>query len=78
MLVPTTYQEALLDTGCKKAIDGEVAALHYNHTWNLTTLPSGKEAVGYQWVYAMKFFLIDIESFESSLDCQGLYLDFWD
>ena len=31
-----------------------MSTLHKNRTWGLTTRPSGKEAVGYSWVYIVK------------------------
>ena len=56
MLVPSTsYQEALLDLGYKKAIDEEMTILHHNQTWNLTTLPLKKQVTSCHWVYAVKF-----------------------
>ena len=32
----------------------ELDALHKTHTWNMTTLPLGKSAVGCKWVYKIK------------------------
>ena len=32
-------------------MDEEMSGLHKNWNWRFTTLPSGKQAVGYKWVY---------------------------
>jgi hypothetical protein len=36
------------------AIKEELEALRKNKTWELTTLPRGKKAVGCKWVYTVK------------------------
>jgi len=36
-------------------MDEEMSALHKNQTWELTTLPQGKQAVGCRWVYTVKY-----------------------
>uniref|UniRef100_A0A5B7A035 Reverse transcriptase Ty1/copia-type domain-containing protein n=1 Tax=Davidia involucrata TaxID=16924 RepID=A0A5B7A035_DAVIN len=36
-------------------MDEEMSALHKNQTWNLTTLPLGKQIVGCRWVYTDKY-----------------------
>jgi hypothetical protein len=36
-------------------MDKELATLEANHTWVLTTLPSGKHPIGCKWVYIIKF-----------------------
>lgn len=36
-------------------MDEEMSALHKNQTWELTTLPKGKQAVGCRWVYTVKY-----------------------
>jgi len=32
-----------------------VAALEANNTWNLTSLPVGKQPIGCQWVYKIRY-----------------------
>ncbi|RVW79774.1 Retrovirus-related Pol polyprotein from transposon RE1 [Vitis vinifera] len=39
------WQQAMVD---------EMAALHFNGTWDLVVLPSGKSIVGCRWVYTVK------------------------
>ena len=33
----------------------ELDAMHLNHTWSVTSLPSHKHAIGYKWVYKIKY-----------------------
>ena len=35
-------------------MDEEIKAIKKNDTWELTTLPHGKKAIGVKWVYKMK------------------------
>jgi len=43
---PTTLSEALTNKKWKHAMDLEMEALEKNSTWELVTLPKGKEPVG--------------------------------
>jgi hypothetical protein len=52
--IPSSYKQALSSSGWKRAMDEEMSALHKNQTWELTTLPSGKQTVGCCWVYTIK------------------------
>jgi len=36
--VSISYHEALLNPGCKRVKDEEMATLHHNETWDLTIL----------------------------------------
>uniref|UniRef100_A0A2N9HCR8 Reverse transcriptase Ty1/copia-type domain-containing protein n=1 Tax=Fagus sylvatica TaxID=28930 RepID=A0A2N9HCR8_FAGSY len=38
----------------RQAMTDELDALHKTHTWDMTTLPPGKSAVGCKWVYKFK------------------------
>ncbi|RUS73520.1 hypothetical protein EGW08_018705 [Elysia chlorotica] len=57
MNVPKTFDDAM---NCedsekwKKAMDVEMSALRENDTYELTTLPPGKDIVGGKWVFAVK------------------------
>ncbi|KAL1294256.1 hypothetical protein AAHE18_19G129200 [Arachis hypogaea] len=33
----------------------EIQALEVNNTWKLTPLPPGKKALGYKWIYRIKY-----------------------
>jgi hypothetical protein len=48
-------QDALSDSGCKKAMKLKMKALHHNGTRELVPLPSTKKTVGCKWVYTVKF-----------------------
>ena len=55
--VPMTHEQAMTSPDAEKwkmAIDEEIQALEGNSTWNLTTLPPGKRAIGCKWIFAIK------------------------
>jgi hypothetical protein len=43
---PHTYREASTNPLWQQTMADELDALHKTHTWDMTTLPSGKSAVG--------------------------------
>jgi hypothetical protein len=51
---PHTYHEASTNPLWQQAMADELDALHKTHTWDMTTLPPGKSAVGCKWVYKIK------------------------
>ncbi len=56
--VPYTYQDAIASPDSDKwreAMELEMKALKDNETFELTTLPEGRKAVGSRWVYDLKF-----------------------
>lgn len=52
---PTSYKQAIKREVWKKAIGSELEAHELNHTWDITTPPPGKIAIGSKWVYKVKF-----------------------
>ncbi|KAJ8774987.1 hypothetical protein K2173_019991 [Erythroxylum novogranatense] len=54
-IVPRSFQEASQDERWVQAIESELQALENNHTWELTTLPLGKKAIGSKWVFKLKY-----------------------
>ncbi|KAJ8770241.1 hypothetical protein K2173_011777 [Erythroxylum novogranatense] len=36
-------------------MESELQALENNHTWDLTSLPTGKTAIGSRWIYKLKY-----------------------
>uniref|UniRef100_A0A2N9F3P1 Reverse transcriptase Ty1/copia-type domain-containing protein n=1 Tax=Fagus sylvatica TaxID=28930 RepID=A0A2N9F3P1_FAGSY len=51
---PHTYREASTNPLWQQVMANELDALHKTHTWDMTTLPPGKSAVGCKWVYKIK------------------------
>ena len=53
-------------------MDKKIKALEVNNTWTLTPLPLGKSAIGYKWVYRVKY-LSDgtIERYKARLVAKG-------
>jgi hypothetical protein len=52
--IPTDWRAAKRDQKWFAAMKEELDALRKNKTWELTTLPRGKKAVGCKWVYTVK------------------------
>lgn len=51
---PLSYSEAPSDPNWVAAMNDDIKALTDNQTWELTNLPSGKNAIGCKWVYNIK------------------------
>ncbi|KAL0548871.1 hypothetical protein IC582_013348 [Cucumis melo] len=51
---PLNFEEALQNDKWKIAMDEEIKAIKKNNTWELSTLPNGKKAVGVKWVFKIK------------------------
>ncbi|KAL0544873.1 hypothetical protein IC582_020003 [Cucumis melo] len=51
---PLNFEEALKNDKWKIAMDEEIKSIKKNDTWELSTLPNGKKAVGVKWVFKIK------------------------
>ena len=51
---PHTHSKASTNHFWQQTMADELDALHKTHTWDMTTLPPGKSAVGCKWVYKIK------------------------
>lgn len=51
---PKYYNQAKKDPNWISAMKKEIEALEANETWELTSLPEGKKAIGSKWVYKTK------------------------
>lgn len=49
------FKEAAKHSHWKKAMNEELKALESNGTWELTSLPQGKQVIGCKWVYKTKY-----------------------
>lgn len=47
--------QAVKDLNWQKAMKAELEALDLNQTWTVTSLPSGKVAIGCKWIYKIKY-----------------------
>ncbi|GJZ50580.1 retrovirus-related pol polyprotein from transposon TNT 1-94, partial [Tanacetum coccineum] len=51
---PKNFKEAISDPGWCDAMTSELKALEENGTWELTSLPPNKKAIGCHWLYKTK------------------------
>lgn len=69
---PTTFAKAVLDPKWVEAMNKELDALENNHTWDLVTLPPGKQTIGCKWVYKIKFLANgEIDRYKARLVAKG-------
>ena len=52
--VPKSIEEALKDSGWRRAVSDEISALNKNRTWEISELPPGKKLVGSKWLFTIK------------------------
>lgn len=52
---PKSYLEAVRNESWREAMTKEIDALDVNNTWDITSLPPGKKAIGTMWIYTNKF-----------------------
>ena len=52
---PKNFKEAMQLKVWRDSVGKEIVALEDNHTWDITDLPPGKEAIGCLWVFKIKF-----------------------
>ncbi|KAL0308794.1 UNVERIFIED_CONTAM: Retrovirus-related Pol polyprotein from transposon RE2 [Sesamum radiatum] len=69
---PRTFAEANKHPQWRAAMDKELEALENKSTWDLTTLPAGKRAIGSRWVYKVKLHQDgSIERYKARLVAKG-------
>lgn len=69
---PHSYQQAAQRTEWREAMASELKALEESETWEFASLPEGKKAVGYRWVYKIKYKATgEIEKYKVRLVAKG-------
>ena len=58
-------------------MDEEIAAIEWNNTWELTSLPKGHKTIGVKWVYKTKLKKNgDVDKFKARLVAKGYKQEF--
>jgi len=52
---PILFQDAIKEDKWCTVMNAELEALEQNHTWEITSLPPGRKAIGCKWLYKTKF-----------------------
>ena len=52
---PTCYEEAILNPHWIDAMNAAIEALNKNKSWIITVLPAKRKAIGYKWIYKIKY-----------------------
>jgi len=69
---PVYFHTAVQDPKWCHAMNLELQALEHNHTWDITSLPPGKKAIGCRWIYRTKFKSDgSVDKFKARLVAQG-------
>ncbi|CAL9003035.1 unnamed protein product [Prunus brigantina] len=54
IIEPKTFEEAVKDEACQKAMENEIEMIEKNKTWELVDRPTDKPVIGVKWVYKTK------------------------
>ncbi|CAN1170498.1 Retrovirus-related Pol polyprotein from transposon TNT 1-94 [Linum perenne] len=72
VMVPKTIEEAMKSASWKKAVMEELHALEKNETWEVVSLPPGKNTVDCKWLFTVKYKADGkIERFKARLVARG-------
>ncbi|KAL2243469.1 UNVERIFIED_CONTAM: Retrovirus-related Pol polyprotein from transposon RE1 [Sesamum indicum] len=69
---PKSFSDAVQHQEWREAMDAEIRALEQNHIETVTSLPSGKRAIGCKWVFKTKLRANDsVERYKARLVAKG-------
>ncbi|GJV98148.1 ribonuclease H-like domain-containing protein [Tanacetum coccineum] len=69
---PTCYKEVILDNNWIDAMNAKIEALKKNNTWEITELPANRKAIGYKWIFKIKYKASgDIDKYKARLVAKG-------
>ena len=72
MKEPATYEEACKNPRWIEAMNEEIAALNRNGTWEICVLPDGRHAIGYKWIFKIKYKANgEVDRFKARLVAKG-------
>lgn len=70
--IPKSFAEAVTVPEWRAAIRKELESHQSNGTWKLTTLPAGRKAIGFKWVFVLKLKADgSIDRYKARLTAQG-------
>ncbi|GJT93171.1 ribonuclease H-like domain-containing protein [Tanacetum coccineum] len=69
---PKSFEEAAKHHPWIDAMNSEMDALYRNNTWDLVKLPKGRKAIGFKWVWKIKYISDrEIERYKAKLVAKG-------
>lgn len=70
---PKSYEEVGQDPNWNDAMNSEIEALNRNNTWTKCELPAGRHAIGYKWLWKIKYKSTgEIDRYKARLVAKGL------
>ena len=69
---PINYEEAVMSSKWRLAMDSEINSIEKNQTWKLTDLPAGAKTIGVKWIYKTKLNeLGEVDKYKARLVAKG-------
>ncbi|RVW57880.1 putative mitochondrial protein [Vitis vinifera] len=69
---PINYEEVVMSSKWRLAMDSEINSIEKNQTWKLTDLPTGAKTIGVKWIYKTKLNeLGEVDKYKARLVAKG-------